>query len=69
MIEKECIILQHFETKDVVMFLHTFNEDDDEVYCYSNNKAIVNLNYDEYCSMIDYYESLHYDIIMKIQKA
>lgn len=67
---KECLVLQHYETKDTVVFIHAFNDDEDEIYTYANNVVMLSLNYDTYHDMIDYYiGSLHYEPIMSIQKA
>nr|DAI46671.1 MAG TPA: hypothetical protein [Caudoviricetes sp.] len=67
---KECLVLQNYETKDTVVFMHAFNDDEDEIYTYANNVVMLSLNYDTYHDMIDYYISvLHYDSIMSIQKA
>lgn len=67
---KECLVLQNYETKDTVVFIHAFNDDEDEIYAYANNVVMLSLNYDTYRDMIDYYiNSLHYESIMSIQKA
>lgn len=67
---KECLVLQHYETKDTVVFIHAFNEDEDEIYTYANNVVMLALNYDTYRDMIDYYiNSLNYDVIMSNKKA
>lgn len=67
---KECLVLQNYETKDTVVFMHTFNDDEDEIYTYANNVVMLSLNYDTYHDMIDYYiDILHYESIMSIQKA
>lgn len=67
---KECLVLQNYETKDTVVFMHAFNDDEDEIYTYANNVVMLSLNYDTYHDMIDYYICvLHYDSIMSIQKA
>lgn len=67
---KECLVLQNYKTKDIVVFTHAFNEDEDEIYTYANNVVMLALNYDTYRNMIDYYiDSLNYEVIMSIQKA
>lgn len=67
---KECLVLQNYETKDTVVFIHAFNDDEDEIYTYANNVVMLSLNYDTYHDMIDYYIGcLHYESIMSIQKA
>lgn len=67
---KECLVLQNYETKDTVVFIHAFNDDEDEIYTYANNVVMLSLNYDTYRDMIDYYiDTLHYESIMSIQKA
>lgn len=67
---KECLVLQNYETKDTVVFIHAFNFDEDEIYTYANNVVMLSLNYDTYHDMINYYiNSLNYESIMSIQKA
>ena len=67
---KECLVLQNYETKDTVVFIHAFNDDEDEIYTYANNVVMLTLNYDTYHDMIDYYiDNLNYESIMSIQKA
>jgi hypothetical protein len=67
---KECLVLQNYETKDTVVFMHAFNDDEDEIYTYANNIVMLALNYDTYRHMIDYYiNSLNYVVIMSTQKA
>lgn len=67
---KECLVLQNYETKDTVVFIHAFNDDEDEIYTYANNVVMLSLNYDTYHDMIDYYiDILHYETIMSIQRA
>ena len=67
---KECLVLQNYETKDTVVFIHAFNADEDEIYTYANNVVMLSLNYDTYHNMIDYYiDSLNYKVIMSTQKA
>lgn len=67
---KECLVLQNYETKDTVVFIHAFNDDEDEIYTYANNVVMLSLNYDTYHDMINYYiNSLNYESIMSIQKA
>lgn len=67
---KECLVLHNYETKDTVVFMHAFNDDEDEIYSYANNVVMLSLNYDTYHDMIDYYiDILHYETIMSIQRA
>lgn len=67
---KECLVLQNYETKDTVVFIHAFNDDEDEIYTYANNVVMLSLNYDTYHDMINYYiNTLNYESIMSIQKA
>ena len=67
---EECLVLQHYETKDTVVFIHAINEDGDEIYTYANNVVMLALNYDTYRDMIDYYfDTLQYECIMTTKKA
>lgn len=69
MTDKECIILENQDTRDKVVFIHAYNEDNDEVYAYANNTTIMSINYDEYCDMLEYYSNLNYISIMHTIKA
>lgn len=66
---KECLVLQNYETKDTVVFIHAFNDDEDEIYTYANEVVMLSLNYDTYRDMIDYYiDTLNYEVIMSSKK-
>lgn len=66
---EECIVLQKYDTKDTVVFIHAFNDDEDEIYTYANEVVMLSLNYDTYRDMIDYYiDTLNYEVIMSSKK-
>lgn len=67
---EECLVLQKYDTKDTVVFIHAFNDDEDEIYTYANEVVMLSLNYDKYRDMIDYYiDTLNYEVIMSTKKA
>lgn len=54
--------------KDIVTFTHLKNEDEDEVYTYSNDFTILTLTSEEYDKMITYYKELDYQEFYKVNQ-
>lgn len=54
--------------RDIVTFTHVKNEDEDEVYTYSNDFTILTLTPEEYDKMITYYQELDYKLFYKVNQ-